>query len=292
MAGENDAEDNGLPEDDALPAADEGTPEPEAESQDDAAPAKGAKKETEEKGKKDEKPKLVDLRALQQARAELRAEREERKREREQYEKRWQQILERTAPKQPEQPTPEFEKDPAAWLRHQTENAGKKLQDFEQWKQQQEQQRQQSQAEQELAYAVTAAEQEFSAATPDYPDALQFAQQARLKYFRAAGMSHAEAVQTLQNETRFVANMALRQGANPAERIYQIARELGYKPSQKQIDPTSKIQQLQKGQKASSPLSGGGAEDESSVTLGRLAEMDDDEFDKHWDRLKKAGKLG
>lgn len=280
-----------LPTDDALPEADEGDGLPTVEADADDAPEpedKPKKADKADKGK--DKPKMVDHRALVEARNLLKREREDRQRERERMEQRWQQIIERTAPKQPEPPPPpQFEQDPAAWLRHQTENTGKTVTELAEWRRQQETQRQQAEQDQQLQYAVGAAEQEFAAEQPDYGEALEFARTSRMNFFRAAGYSQAEAAQIVMQETKILAQRALQSGENPARRIYEIAKTFGY--AQKQQAET-KIEQLRKGQRASSPMSGGGAEDENLPSLSTLAEMDNDEFDKLWGRMKKAGKLG
>lgn len=246
--------------------------------------------ETEPKPVAPKKDKTVPLGALHESRAREREAKADAKRSQDRadrMEQRFQQMLERqNAP--PAVPEPQFEQDPAAWLRHQTESTGRTVQDLARWKAQQDQERQHATADQQLTSAVTRAESEFASATPDYGAALEFAQAARLRFFRAAGMDEGEAAQTLRNETKFVALTALKRGENPAERIYKIAHELGYKAS---APGATKIEQLQRGQKAASVMGGGGQSD-TEVSLARLSEMDDAEFDKHWDKLKKAGKLG
>jgi len=293
LAGENEAVADEAADNDALPEADEGDsglPTVDADDEGDDAPKRPEKAEKADKGKDQPKPKMVDHRALVEARNLLKRERDERQRERERMEQRWAQIIERTTPKQPEPPQPNFDQDPAAWLRHQTENTGKTVNDLAEWRRQQEAQRQQAEQDQHLQYAVGTAEQEFAAEQPDYGDALEFARTSRMNFFRAAGYAPAEAAQIVMQETKILAQRALQAGENPARRIYEIAKTFGY--AQKQQGGETKIEQLRKGQRAASPMSGGGAEDENLPSLAALADMEDSEFDKLWGRMKKAGKLG
>jgi hypothetical protein len=102
----------------------------------------------------------------------------------------------------------------------------------------------------------------------------------------------------LQDETAIVAR-AFQDGVNPAERIYAIAKSRGYKAAEEESPLASnenkqimdKLDQLDKGIKNSRSLGNisGSAPTSQSLTLEKLAMMDDDDFDRNWNKVMKAG---
>lgn len=279
-----------------MAAADNDPPEVEADEPAEPEQDDGDKGKAK---KGDDKPKTVDIRALHQARGETKAEREARKAAEaraERMERRYDEMQRRLAqpPKTEEDPEPpNFDTAPADWLRWDARRKDKAIAELSTWKQNQERGGQASAADAELLRNTVAAEQEFAATNPDYPAALAHAQQSRIQFFLATGMSRAEAMQALHEETKFVARMAIQQGKNPAERVYAIAKSLGYKPgAQKPQSGEEKVEQLARGMQGSSKMAGGG-DSGDGLSLKALADIEDDaEFDKLWEQAKKSGKLG
>lgn len=169
---------------------------------------------------------------------------------------------------------------------------------------------------QQFMRVVEHAEESFKATTPDYHEAAEHLEKARRTelsamypstpqgdaYARQNGYQNAahlrEAI--FQNDARTVAENALRMGMNPAEAYYNLAKGRGYvsKPLQSQTSQAkaeAAIEAARRGQKASKTISGGAGNADAPVGVKDLAELyaeDPEAFDREWDKLAKAGKLG
>jgi hypothetical protein len=118
--------------------------------------------------------------------------------------------------------------------------------------------------------------------------------------YMAAGLTEQEANQQITHEEAQVVSLAFRQGANPAERVYAMAKASGYAKAQNTPQPQTsndnaevakKLEQLQKSIAANKSLSqsGGKVDTKPTLSLQSIADMDDDEFDKvDWKKLVKA----
>lgn len=187
---------------------------------------------------------------------------------------------------------PDFDTDPAGWLKHQLETTGKTVQQLQQEREAETKQRQNQAQEQQFIARVQADEAEFTKEQPDYPDAAVWLRDKRIRMFELAGMSPQEAAQAVYGESIYYAQNAMRSGRNPGEVFYGLAREMGYSgPKAKTNDADAKIEKLVKGQEKSSRMSSGG-ESAENITLAQLAELEGEEFDKEWNRLRKKGLLG
>ena len=113
-------------------------------------------------------------------------------------------------------------------------------------------------------------EAEFKAENPDYDLALDYVLDTKEAEFEAVGFSK-EAAKTAAGQWAMnAAAMALRQGKNPAEAGYTLAKRMGFAvkaaPVTPQPDPAQqaaqagaqKLQQIKDGQAAGSKMSGGG----------------------------------
>jgi hypothetical protein len=280
-----------------MAAADNEAPETEVDEAPEPEPAEKAEGDKGKPKKGDEKPKMVDHRALVQARGETKAEREARKAAEaraERMERRYDEMQKRLAPtpKAEEDPEPDFNTAPADWLKWDSRRKDKVISDLSAWKQAQERGGQQSAADAQFYREIAAAEEEFASTTADYSAALAHAQKSRLEYLKLIGMSPAEAMQTMHEETKFVARLAIQQGVNPAQRMYNIAKSQGYVPGGPKQTGAEKIEQLARGQNASSKMAGGGDMGDG-LSLKALADIEDDaEFDKEWEKMARTGKLG
>ncbi len=99
-------------------------------------------------------------------------------------------------------------------------------------------------------------------------------------------------------EAQIVAR-AFQDGVNPAERIFALARRMGYaapaadaaEPSKGEAAATpnpaeAKLEAIAKGQRATPAMGGGGAK--PKMTLASIAGMSDEEFDAlDWDRTMR-----
>lgn len=212
------------------------------------------------------------------------------------------------APKTPEVKAPSYDDDPAGYLRYQQEQAFKRLDETEKaTKQQQEtyqQQRQQEQLKQVLDFKVA----EFAAQNPDFSDAFlhwRKAEMTKLGYhpeqvidgafqelgYHSGSASKEQKIAVLQKHFEMgEAARMLNMGMNPAEMVYNMARDVyGYRKAEapKPADaPTTqaattsaaeKVALIQQGLAESGSLGGGaagiaapGPGDELTESLGAM----------------------
>jgi hypothetical protein len=78
-----------------------------------------------------------------------------------------------------------------------------------------------------------------------------------------------------------LAARALQSGRSPAEMAYALAKNQGYAP--KAAPNADKIANIQKGQKATPSMPGGGQKASQGFGIEDIANMDDDEFNKMLD---------
>lgn len=207
-------------------------------------------------------------------------------------EKAWEEAQKRLKPAEDAPKAPDFDTDPAGWLKHQLETTGKTVQQLQQERETETKQRQQQAQEQNFIARVQADEVEYTKEQPDYPEAATWLRDKRIRMFELAGMSPQEAAQAVYGESIYYAQNAIRTGRNPGEVFYGLAREMGYSgPKPKANDADAKLERLAKGQEKSSRM-GSGGESAENITLAQLAELDGPDFDKEWERLRKKGLLG
>tara|TARA_Y100000310_G_C20652944_1_gene800467 strand:- start:534 stop:1619 length:1086 start_codon:yes stop_codon:yes gene_type:complete len=220
-------------------------------------------------------------------------------------------------PEVPEvEPEPDYEEDPAQWLRWSQEQTAAKVDALttKQWEG--EQRGAQAGQQQEFYNAIQNAEQTYSIEHPDYPQALAHIQRFRMGQFMAMGMPQEQAQQALLGDTLFTADNAFRAGKNPAAVMYEMAQMVGYVPGgAPPTDPTpppaeqtpapvaaveepaaetaeTQVERLQKGAEASSAMAGGGGAEVDNVTLESLSMLEGEEFDQAWERARRQGLLG
>lgn len=243
------------------------------------------------------------------------------KQERQQLEKLHEELRERQARAEerlrilaekfaaPAVPVPDKTQDPVGYLEHEIQQTKAPLQTLTQ-KLEQYEQRQQEQAQtQQMAAFVSQTEQEFSAKTPDYWNAIEHIRQARLSQYQLAGLNAQQQVQALYADTRNWTMALLQSGKNPAEATYELARAYGYSgaaaapvageapaPARnpdgtfapvKQANPKVEkaketLKTVERGQQAAKSLgdSPGGTASTEIPDLTELASMSDEEFDR------------
>jgi hypothetical protein len=203
-------------------------------------------------------------------------------------------------PKAPEAKAPSFDEDPAGFLRHQQEEAIKRIEQAEQSSKRQteayERQRQQEHLKQVLGFKQA----EFSAKNPDYTDAFlhwRKAEMTKLNYhpdnvidgaFQELGYNPESATREqkiglLQQHFELgEAARMLNMGINPAEMIYNMSRDVyGYRKAEAPkpngaTPPTTaaadKIALIQQGLAESGSLGGGAASTDNSSSADELGE--------------------
>ena len=226
--------------------------------------------ETSEEVKEDEKEKHWAINAMHE-------ERERRKEVQAQMNKmedRFQKIQESMIPKEPEEPKPDFEDNPAEYLK--TE-----LDEIKGFKAQAEQQAQATQAQQQFYGDFTKVEQEFSGKNPDYFDAVKHLYDSRMSEFKTMGYDDNQSYQLAQRDAWDIVQDANNRGKNGAELIYNLAKTRGYEKG-KQTTEKSEIETLKEVKEVAknTGLGASGDTPKGQVSLSDLAGMNDDEFDK------------
>jgi len=161
-------------------------------------------------------------------------------------------------------------------------------------------------AKQQFVATYAQKAQEFAKEHEDFPQAYQHAIAQRRMMYEVAGYAPHQVNALLESEEAAIVERALIDGANPAEKIYEIATKVyGYKPAIKTADPAEtnnaareamaaevqqktadktleaakKLEKIAKGMDKNKSLSGGGAANEDPG-LEELAAMSDAEFEK------------
>lgn len=173
---------------------------------------------------------------------------------------------------------------------------------------------------QQFMGVVSNHEAEFAAKTPDYHQAAEYLEKGRRAelailfpdtpqieaYARQQGFKSVDQLRNAVfiNDAQTVARNALMAEMNPAEAYYNLAKGRGYKPgtgsggggdADKVARANATIEAMRKGVKASKSISGSGGAPDNPLNAADLADLyaeDPEEFDKQWDKMAKAGKLG
>lgn len=229
------------------------------------------------------------------------------------------------APAKEEPAEPDPYEDPIGYVNHHLAKIREEVGATKQTADEVRQQRQQEGEYKQFVSTVEAAEAAFVARTPDYHDAAKFLEEGRRAelavmfpdtpqfdamarnqgFQNAAHMRNAIFIQDAQT----VAGNALRAGINPAEAYYNLAKTRGYVRK----DPETKeelaklngsaatkkaeaaVDMARRGQNASRTISGGGGGPNNPLSIADLTNLyaeDPEEFDRQWDKMAKAGKLG
>jgi hypothetical protein len=198
---------------------------------------------------------------------------------------------------QPAIEIPDYEQDPMGHLRVKQALQEQYLQQQAEYLQQQYQRAQLEYQKKQLLQKYATDAQIFKQQTPDFLDAYKFLFESRKKEYLAARFSLDKTNELIEEDELAIAINAYEQNVNPAEIIYAIAKERGYRPAAQQQTQTTntqataeqKIAQVQKGLQASKSLSYAGGKTQTPLSLEALAEMDDESFDKFWDKVIQAG---
>ena len=178
-----------------------------------------------------------------------------------------------------------------------TQNPIETLQDLVQFKQQTVEERQRAGQFEQFTGAYAQSAREFSAKTPDFGAAYNFAITGQLAELQAAGYSQDQAQNIVQQYEIAIVSKAFQDGVNPAERLYAFAQTRGYKKADPApvVDPAvaaqekaaaamgeaaKKLGTIARGQAAGKSLSGAGGASVDTMTIESLLAMDDEEFGK------------
>ncbi len=178
---------------------------------------------------------------------------------------------------------PDLAVDPVGHFAAKTGQSEQQLAELREQIARQEQEKLQKTNEERFQLTVAGHERNFAKDTADYYDAMQYLRDHRAEMLKLYGVhDEGERVQILHREAMGLAWNALQTGENPAKRAYELARHLGYKAKPKAEE---KIETLQRGAGAAKSLSGKGGEGTGALSPEALLDMDDAEFDKHFDKV-------
>lgn len=272
-----------------LPAAEK----PATEAKNAEKSAKSQKPAEKEPAQVEAEPKMVPLAALHEERERRKAE-QKRSRELEAREARLAGRLDalNEAVKPKEAPRP---------LDVQTQPI-EVLQELKDFRDQTLAERQQAQQFEQFKSVYAAKAQEFAKETPDFKDAYKYVVESRIAELQAIGYDQNAASQMAAQDELNIAGKAFQDGANPAERLYALAKARGYQKSAEAPakapngsteaipDPMARLESrldtIAKGQAAGKSLGGSGGAPGETLTLESLAGMSDAEFAELESRMK------
>lgn len=264
-------------------AAEEITIEAPVETPEPTPDVEAATPEVEASKEEDKGPEpQVNLGALHQARAKEREATAEVQTLRDNYarlEERTNRLL--AAQQAPPEPEPTVEDDPIAVLEAVRAQQVQDNQNRDQQAQQQQQQYQQQQQFQALTNRVREGEATFAAENPDYEAAANHAWQSKQAQLATQGYGPAEIQSMITQEAYTMAQRSIEVGMNPAQAVYDLAKQMGYQPT------SDTIANVEAGQKAATSLDGGGKA-LSNVTAADLGAMSDEDFEKNFEKVYGA----
>ncbi len=199
-----------------------------------------------------------------------------------------QSVAQQRQPEQQVMEPPALEKDPVGYLVGTLQRQGDVIQQLMQAEQQRNQQAQQTGGMLTLQQTAQAKEREYMQQNPDYEGALQHLMNARHAELTEVGVTDPlQRQQILSNEYLTVADLALKQGRNPAEVIYNLSKGRGYKANgaaaQEVVPPqdaTARVANIAAGQQQARSLSSARGSAPVPLTAQRLLEMSNEDFAK------------
>lgn len=125
---------------------------------------------------------------------------------------------------------------------------------------------------------------------PEFMDARNYLIEDKVKELKALDYSESEIFNEIKAIEAQIVQRAYQQEKNPAEVIHKLAKEKGYK----QTSSEKKIEDIDKGLKASKSLGTGGSSanegELQSLSASDLRDMSDDEFNTFFSKLEKQSK--
>lgn len=209
------------------------------------------------------------------------------------------QALLRNAQQAAEPQAPSFDEDPIEALRVNQLRLERENKARDDYLSQQAQHADQQRRAQEFMGAYHNKAQEFSKTQPDFVDAYNYLSKTRLEEYLVAGHSKESAMALLHEDEAVIVSQAFKEGINPAERLYKLAKHRGWNHTQQANDGGAKgeqkMSQLEKGiqsAKSLSNVSGKSPLAANEITLEALSHMDDNELSeyisgKNWEKIAK-----
>ena len=193
----------------------------------------------------------------------------------------------------PKEVVPDADEDPLAYQQYKISKLEKSLEEHNAYLRQQHDMQQRNSQQQAFMNTYRASAQEFAAKTPEFSEAYKFLLGARMAEHKAAGYSDQEAQSLLVEEEMSIVAKAYQDRVNPAERLYNVAKNRGYSAANaKKAAPQSKnLNDIKRGMANSKSLkSGGGELPGSTPGIDAIDGMDFAQFDEFWAGYKNKAK--
>lgn len=166
---------------------------------------------------------------------------------------------------------------------------------FREFQQRQQAQAQQNQYAQDVMMRASSHEAEFMKQAPDYGEASVYLKKSRADELSAIGMAPYQIQETLRGESLQLADAAMKQGKNPAEMVYSLAKSRGYAKTGAQIiqaqpdGDAEKLAKIAQGQRANTSLGNVGSAPTKQELSGKdLLAMNEDQFASWLEKLKPS----
>ncbi len=180
---------------------------------------------------------------------------------------------------------PNFDEDPLGNLSHRVIEQERKISSYDTDTKQRNQALEAQRQHNNLVNNVAYQEQEFQKTSPDYLDAVQYMREFRKNELAMFGITDPHQItEEIRKNTIALASFAVSQNKNPAEIMYTLAKQYGYKSKSHETVPAT-IETVSKGESnASKTLSGKGIT-EGNLTAESLVNLEGAEFDAAWKKL-------
>ena len=249
-----------------------------------------------EKPKEDTQVEANKNAALQEARKENRLLQKQLQELAEKNEKLLKTFETALQPKQVEPQVPDKDEDPIGYLQYQNQKLQARVDEIDKFKNMTVEQQEQHAKGQKFVNDYRYQLNQFASQTPDFNKAYDFALQSRIDEYKIFGLSEEAATKKAREDEAAFAYDAMQDGVNPAERIYQFAKLRGFQNNatlsshppkangHAKVDATTKIEQIERGQRASRTLNETGTNPGNKMTVSDIANLSDKEFEKlDWD---------
>lgn len=226
---------------------------------------------------------------------------QENKQLKETFNKILQKAQEQAEAEQQKEIVPDFTDDPIGALKYQNDQLRKEMDSMKtgltQRQQQEAQQREFIQKQQQFIGTYKQSAAEFEKTTPDFKDAYNYLLESREKELKMSGYNDRQVAELLADDEAALVATAFQNQQNPAKVIYDLAKLRGYNTSgnmtqvqSKIAENQEKINNLERGVRASKSVNSGGVNAKDSLTLEAVASMSEDELESvDWNRLMKLG---
>ena len=191
----------------------------------------------------------------------------------EQLEEKLNQFYQEQASKVDKAETPDYDENPAEYLRFQQEQLAQNQKKLSDNMTEQKNLQAQMKKQNELVQSIQFDEARFLKEKPDYYKALNLVMEKELAKAKMAGLNDRDAQKALTGFVMQTASQKIDNDESPAEFIYELAKFYGYK-NEETTKAEEKIDQLEEGMKASKNLGSG-----NKPNLDDLEKMELSEFD-------------